>query len=233
MSEITCPHCPARPLLVEGALAFCEECRRAYSAGPGWVDAVGQSNYYWGELDRETMQRLIGVEGSINQAIVNVIHGCERGLKHYLRQYVFSPNRAAWKFLLPLEPGSTILDIGCGLGALSMSLSEHAAKMIVADIVPERVKLTVRRIQEARRASVKGIVTSGWPHLPLPDSSVDLVVVNGVLEWIPAGVAGDPESVQQAFLDEVGRILKPTGQLYLGIENRYGASYFRDRKSVV
>ena len=58
-------------------------------------------------------------------------------------------------------------------------------------------------------------------YLPFPDDSFDAVVVNGVLEWVPSGLPGNPREVQMAFLKEVRRVLKPEGCLFLGIENRY------------
>jgi len=47
-------------------------------------------------------------------------------------------------------------------------------------------------------------------------------MVNGVLEWVGCAAAGegDPAAVQAAFLKELFRVLKPSGWLYMGIENR-------------
>jgi len=66
--------------------------------------------------------------------------------------------------------------------------------------------------------------------LPFEDDRFDLVVLNGVLEWIPASIEGNPREIQQAFLTEICRVLSDDGQLYVGIENRYGASYFKGKR---
>jgi len=62
--------------------------------------------------------------------------------------------------------------------------------------------------------------------LPFRDDTFDLVVVNGVLEWV--GVAGapkDPRGLQRSCLREVRRVLKEDGTLYLAIENRLYPGY--------
>jgi hypothetical protein len=55
---------------------------------------------------------------------------------------------------------------------------------------------------------------------------MDLVVMNGVLEWVAEGRAGDPGALQEAALRKVVGLLRPGGYLYLGIENRMCAGGF-------
>ena len=71
------------------------------------------------------------------------------------------------------------------------------------------------------------IVRGNASQLPFPDDFFDLVVCNGVLEWI--GVINDtvePREAQIAFLQEVKRVLSRRGCLYVGIENRFGLPFF-------
>jgi SAM-dependent methyltransferase len=61
--------------------------------------------------------------------------------------------------------------------------------------------------------------------LPIEDNSVDMLLLNGVLEWVGAGVEeGCPRDHQLALLEDVVRVLKPEGTLYLAIESRWGLS---------
>jgi SAM-dependent methyltransferase len=65
-------------------------------------------------------------------------------------------------------------------------------------------------------------------QLPFKDDCVDVVILNGVLEWIGSNDMPDfPERIQSAALKEIWRILKPGGTLYIGIENRYSLSVLR------
>ncbi len=69
----------------------------------------------------------------------------------------------------------------------------------------------------------------GTTRLPFPDGSFDLVVLNGVLEWVPISGTGNPRDNQRDLLREIWRILRPQGCVYIGIENRFGAGYFKGR----
>ncbi len=62
-------------------------------------------------------------------------------------------------------------------------------------------------------------------RLPFPDASVDIVLLNGVLEWMGAAVINvSPARIQLEALKEIRRVLKPEGVIYIGIENRYSES---------
>src|ERR1019366_6661450 len=66
--------------------------------------------------------------------------------------------------------------------------------------------------------------------LPLADKSFDLVVCNGVLEWVGEwDLQGDPRSAQLRFLRSICRLLKDDGGLVIGIEIRIGYDNFLGR----
>ena len=63
--------------------------------------------------------------------------------------------------------------------------------------------------------------------LPLAENSFDLVIVNGVLEWVGEwDLTVDPRTVQVNFLKKILRLLKDDGILLIGIENRIGWGLF-------
>jgi SAM-dependent methyltransferase len=56
----------------------------------------------------------------------------------------------------------------------------------------------------------------------------DLIIVNGVLEWVGSGISkGNPEKFQKQFLDTCNQKLKNDGLLYLAIENRFYPGWFK------
>ncbi len=68
-------------------------------------------------------------------------------------------------------------------------------------------------------------------RLPFPDSSIDVAVLNGVLEWMGAvDIDASPGRVQLKALKEIRRILKPGSALYIGIENRYSTAALRGQR---
>jgi SAM-dependent methyltransferase len=114
------------------------------------------------------------------------------------------------------------LDIGSGLGNLSEMLSHYYNEVYSLEAVPERIEFQKRRFKNSNINNIT-IVRGNALELPFPDDYFDLVVCNGVLEWV--GIMNTdrpPREVQLSFLREVKRTLSDKGCLYIGIENRFG-----------
>ena len=63
---------------------------------------------------------------------------------------------------------------------------------------------------------------------PSPDESFDLIVMNGLLEWVgKTSRFSDPREAQKASLNICRRLLKKGGYLYIGIENRFALAYMQ------
>ena len=68
-------------------------------------------------------------------------------------------------------------------------------------------------------------------NLPFPKNSFDLVCLNGVLEWVALdSPIQNPAKAQLEFLSAIKHVLRDTGCLYIGIENRFGLQYFLGAK---
>jgi ubiquinone/menaquinone biosynthesis C-methylase UbiE len=123
-------------------------------------------------------------------------------------------------------PKGHVLDIGCGWGGLSFWMANEFESVYGLDIELDGLKfMDIRALQEGIQNihSVQGSIFS----LPFPDNYFDLVMLNGVLEWIGT-FSGDtpPLVMQERALKEISRVLQPKGSLYIGIENRFGLQYF-------
>ena len=125
--------------------------------------------------------------------------GYEQGALAYDR--VFDDIRVRdpeWRWLEARVPaGATLLDLGCGTGALLRALRPRLADGIGVDVSPEMLAVARRREPSATFHQLDG------PRLPLPDDSVQLVV--SLLSW--RYVDWDP------LLAEVMRVLAPGGRL--------------------
>ncbi len=229
---LRCPACGGGFLQREGseAILACAGCGWRYPLKYGLPDFSHDAEFYWGELDRDVMAGLLNPGQSVEVFIKSSLRKTNPALADYLEHYVFDRRRAGWKYLLNLPSDGRVLDFGCGWGALALSLACHFRDVWVSDAVPERVAMVLKRAREIGYNHVQGCCASGWPRLPFPDDCFDLVVLNGVLEWIPASLDGDPCDIQQAFLREASRVLRPSGQFVVGIENRLGISYFMGRR---
>lgn len=135
-------------------------------------------------------------------------------------------SRTGWKYLLALESGASGIDYGCGWGAVVPSLAKSVRHVTGVDADWKRLRILQGKLEADGIKNVRLVQAGGALPLPFPSASVDFISINGVLEWLPVQLAGNPRWAQLSFLKECRRILRENGQLYLGIENRYGYGYF-------
>jgi|GEM_PF-1578656 len=221
-----CPTCLA-PLVEQSDSLVCNSCIRSYPLVRG-IPVLQEEQPYFGEFTREQMKFFLE----------RAAFDTEIALRDLLRlgqapprlgEYILGEGRAGWCFLLPLHPGVTALDLGCGWGAVSYSLARTCRCVVAMDSTLERMEFLRYRTIQRGLNNIQFVCAGSAGHLPFPDASFDIVVVNGVLEWVPCGRSGHPTLVQAEFLREVRRILRPSGVLYLGIENRYSwKTWFRE-----
>lgn len=183
-------------------------------------------SYYYGEVSQPRMQQLLNecAEGDWQPPFERMIREMKYGLYH--RRYALGERRAAWWPLLAFRPGMRVLDYGCGWGVMSFSYARRGAQVTAYDLCQERLRFLQIRSASEGLSNITFVRGGDTPAIPFPDSSFDLVILIGVLEWIPTSFEGTPLKVQQHFLREISRVLSPTGQLFLAIENRFNWYYF-------
>lgn len=219
---LRCPQCT-------GALDFtaevfaCQKCRRVYPFVNGVPLLASKADYFFNELPKPTMDALLEDVRQLGweDGFARLLETLPSELAEDVRQYVTDEGRVSPLVLLTLPADATALDFGCGWGTLSLGLSEYCSRVVAADLTMQRIQITNQRALEAGRTNLFTVCAGDSLQLPFASSSFDVVLLSGVLEWVASGVPGNPKAVQLAFLKEVSRILKPDGQLYLAIENRF------------
>ena len=121
-----------------------------------------------------------------------------------------------YHFAAELVGGRDVLDVACGEGYGSALLARTARRVTGADIAPAAVDHA-----RTRYAAIANLEFSlaDCTALPFPDASFDAVVSFETIEHIAA---------QEAFLDEVGRVLRPGGLLVLSCPNKIEYTDKRD-----
>jgi SAM-dependent methyltransferase len=108
----------------------------------------------------------------------------------------------------PLEPGETVLDVGCG-GGMDLLLAARRVgargKAVGVDMTPEMLERARAGAREAGLPQVE-LHRGEARSLPLSSESIDAVISNGVLNLTP--------DKNEAFA-ELARVLRPGGRLLL------------------
>ena len=105
-----------------------------------------------------------------------------------------------------IEPGEVVLDLGCGAGTDLLI----AAQMTGPDGRVIGVDMTVAMLERTRASATRMGLINVEVHealiesSPIGDTSVDVVISNGVIDLVPD---------KDAVFDESDRVLKPGGRL--------------------
>jgi arsenite methyltransferase len=107
-----------------------------------------------------------------------------------------------------IEPGSVVVDLGCGAGTdllIAAQMTGSAGRVIGVDMTATMLDRAHQSATEMGLGNVE-LHESLIEALPLDDASVDVVISNGVIDLVPD---------KDAVLDEVDRVLRPGGRLQL------------------
>ncbi len=176
-------------------------------------------NRYWGKGSEEELAAALDVLAR---------EGIEVFAERYRGRFDFTldENRADWRFPVPLSKRSTVLDLGAGMGRISIPLARVAGKVVAVDQSFLRLKFLKARA-EAEGLSVEAYVGDLF-DLPFAEGSFDLIVMNGLLEWVgKTDRYKNPREAQLRALKLCKKMLKRGGYLYIGIENRWALAYLR------
>jgi arsenite methyltransferase len=107
-----------------------------------------------------------------------------------------------------VQPGETVLDLGCGAGTDLLI----AAQMVGSEGRAIGVDMTASMLARARESAAAMGLRNVEVHrsliesLPVEDASVDVVISNGVIDLVPD---------KDAVFAEIDRVLRPGGRLQI------------------
>jgi ubiquinone/menaquinone biosynthesis C-methylase UbiE len=117
--------------------------------------------------------------------------------------------RRASFLLQHVQAGQRILDLGCGDGALSELIVEHAeVALTAADVAQAALARAAARPRLGQRATFLQVPFDG--DLPLEDNAFELVWAGEVIEHV---------ADTGRWLSEVRRVLAPGGELLISTPN--------------
>ncbi len=227
--EYICPECRSA-LSDRGDSYLCLHCQAVWSVVHG-IPQFGKDEVKYSVFNDKVADRV--TELAEQTTWQEAIDAYADTIGSYTLKYIKDESRADWSVILPLSPESTVLDIGSGWGNIALSLSRWCGRVYCCDVSMTNLRLLRVRIRDRGLENVKifQYEPNSFLRLPLPDSSVNVSLLNGVLEWMGAAeIDASPYRVQLEALKEVHRVLKNRGALYIGIENRYSTSTLRGQR---
>lgn len=120
----------------------------------------------------------------------------------------------------PFQKTDSVLEIGCGLGAITNMLCENCGNVTAVELSKRRATATLMRCRERENLE---IIVGNLNDICF-DKKFDYITLIGVLEY--QGQYTDTEHPFADFLREIKRLLKPEGKLLIAIENKYGLKYW-------
>ena len=124
-----------------------------------------------------------------------------------------------------IEPGSTVVDVGCGLGRLTRAaVNLGAGRVIAIDVSAEMLERA--REYNAELGNVTWVQGDGTSLAGIDDGVADALISHVVFQHIP-----DPQ-VTLGYVREMGRVLKPQAWAAFQISNDPGIHHARDESLV-
>jgi ubiquinone/menaquinone biosynthesis C-methylase UbiE len=107
-----------------------------------------------------------------------------------------------------IEPGDSVLDVGCGTGEVTLTAKARAKQGDVYGIDPAPEMISVARKKAARKDLNIDFRVGVIEALPFPDSSMDVVTSSLMMHHLP-------NDLKALGLTEIYRVLKPGGRLLI------------------
>lgn len=113
------------------------------------------------------------------------------------------------------QAGRRLLEIGCGMGTDLARFARNGATVFAVDLTPRHLVLSRARL--TGECVPPRLARGDAERLPVRDATFDVVYSFGVLHHTP-GIG--------AAIDEIHRVLRPGGQLVLGLYHRHSVFYW-------
>lgn len=121
------------------------------------------------------------------------------GREGRLREKLLEPAR--------LQPGDSVLDVGCGTGSLAIAAKRRVGERGSVYGIDASAPMIVRARNKAKKAGVEVTFEDGVAEsLPFPDARFDVVLNTVMLHHLP-------RKARQECVSEMRRVLKRSGRL--------------------
>ena len=120
----------------------------------------------------------------------------------------------------PFDKDASVLEIGCGMGAITGVLCDRCKDVTSVELSKRRATATLLRCREKENLE---IIVGNLNDIEF-DKKFDYITLIGVLEY--QGSYTETANPYRDFLTKIKNLLAPGGKLLIAIENQYGLKYW-------
>lgn len=120
----------------------------------------------------------------------------------------------------PFKEGASVLEVGCGCGAVTGMLCDKCQKVTAVELSLRRAAITQLRCRDKDNLEV---IVGNLNDIEF-EEKFDYITLIGVLEY--QGTYTDSGTPYRDFLKKIKSFLKEDGKLLIAIENKYGLKYW-------
>ena len=120
----------------------------------------------------------------------------------------------------PFQKDAEVLEIGCGMGAITGMLCDKVSNVTAVELSQRRA---IAALLRCRRKENLEIIVGNLNDIKF-EKKFDYITLIGVLEYQGSYTNGDNPYLD--FLKKIKSLLKPNGRLLIAIENQYGLKYW-------
>jgi len=177
-------------------------------------------DHYWGKATKEELEKALKVLEDEGWDAFNANYQSKF-------DFTFEENHADWRFNIPIDKNFIVLDVGAGMGRNSIPLARVVKRVVAFDLSFLRMKF-LKKLAEKESLDNIDVMVADLFDIPFKQNSFDLIVMNGILEWVGASDKfKNPREAQIIALKICKNLLKDGGYLYIGIENRFALAYLK------
>jgi len=118
-----------------------------------------------------------------------------------------------WIDTLALEPGSKVLEIGCGAGFMAIALAQRGFRVYAIDSAESMIEQAHQNAMESRVTDLLSLDIGDVYTLAFDDESFDLVLAIGVIPWLERA---------DLAIQQMARVTKHSGHIIISYANRVG-----------
>ncbi len=224
-----------------GSILTCPQCKTALTENPDTYTCSNGHDFpitqgvpqlyirpmHWHILSRDQMTRLLDIARTKHWKIaLNDVLLAETDQGQF--DYATSDKKASFIPFLPKPRYDRILDAGCLWGNLTMELTKIGTEVYGIDTNAQTLEFAKVRAQQNGISHIRWVRVDPFEeaNLPFESGSFDLIVISKVIQWIGnSRESGHHQKIQHQFLQEVGRLLKPGGTLFMLAPNRFAMQF--------